>query len=100
ANAEREPLPDSCPRPLKAIVHKLLNREVDRRYASATVIREDLEAYLLGRTPRALAEFDTPPTIVILPGGVVSGRPPVAPTLPLDTPAPRRPPPPPMAPPR
>src|SRR5207253_1382665 len=66
----------------------LLNSDADRRYGGAIAIREDLEAFLLGRTPRALTEFDTPPTIVIAPGGVVTGRPPVAPTLPLDAPAP------------
>ena len=50
-NERREPLPDSCPPPLAAIINKLLAYQPERRYPTAAAIRADLEAFLVG--PRA-----------------------------------------------
>src|SRR5262249_19560284 len=48
ANAPREPLPNLCPRNLVAIVHKLLNHQLDRRYPRASAICDDLQRFLRG----------------------------------------------------
>lgn len=61
-NAPREPLPPAVPIALTAIVSKLLAFQRDRRYATATAIREDLQAFLHGGVPAALADYDTPAT--------------------------------------
>ena len=61
-NAPREPLPAAVPVPLAAIVNKLLAYQLERRYSSATAIREDLRAFLAGDPPLALAGYDTPAT--------------------------------------
>lgn len=61
-NAPREPLPPAVPLALTAIVSKLLAFQRDRRYATATAIRDDLQALLDGGVPAALAEYDTPAT--------------------------------------
>jgi hypothetical protein len=61
-NAPREPLPSGVPVTLAAIVSKLLAYQRERRYGSATAIRADLQAFLDGRVPAALAEYDTPAT--------------------------------------
>ena len=61
-NAPRESLPDSVPPALAAIVSKLLAYQPDRRYETATAIRNDLLAVLDGRRPAALDEYDTPAT--------------------------------------
>lgn len=62
-NAPREALPAGVPAALAAIVNKLLAYQPDRRYGSATAIRLDLEAFIDGRAPAALAEYDTPATV-------------------------------------
>lgn len=64
-NERREPLPETCPPALAAIVNKLLAYQPERRYANAAAIRADLEAFLAGRQPAAAAEYDAAPTITI-----------------------------------
>ncbi len=61
-NAPREPLPATVPPPLVAIVNKLLAYQPDRRYPSAAAVRADLDVFLDGGRPLALAEYDTPAT--------------------------------------
>jgi tetratricopeptide (TPR) repeat protein len=61
-NAPREPLPALVPAALLAIVSKLLAYQPDRRYPSAAAIRADLELFLGGAPPLALAEYETPAT--------------------------------------
>jgi serine/threonine protein kinase len=89
-NAPREPLPSSCPRDLVAIIHKLLNHQVDRRYVNAAAIKEDLEAFLRHETPLALKEFATAETIKAPPAPGVGGQSPrlVPPTVPFPASAP------------
>src|SRR5438034_4291450 len=70
-NAPREPLPSSCPRDLVAIVYKLLNHQVDRRYLNAAAIKEDLAAFLRHEQPLALKEFATAETSKVPPTSVV-----------------------------
>jgi serine/threonine protein kinase len=86
-NAPREPLPSSCPRDLVAIVHKLLNHQVDRRYVNAGAIREDLLAFLRQEPPVALKEFATAETSRVPPTALAgAGSPsprPVPPTVPF-----------------
>jgi len=62
-NAPREPLPESCPMPLAAIIDKLLAFQEERRYESAEAIRLDLEAFLQNVPPAAVNQFVTTPTI-------------------------------------
>jgi predicted Ser/Thr protein kinase len=64
-NERREPLPDACPRALAAIISKLLAYQPERRYASASAIKADLEAFLADTEPAAAAEFETPATVTI-----------------------------------
>jgi hypothetical protein len=64
-NDRREPLPDACPRALAAIINKLLAYQPDRRYPTASAIKEDLDAFLCDTEPAAAAEFDVPATIAI-----------------------------------
>src|SRR4051812_15546650 len=64
-NERREPLPESCPPALAAIINKLLAYQPERRYPSAAAIREDLEAFLADRAPAAVAEFLAAPTTTI-----------------------------------
>jgi eukaryotic-like serine/threonine-protein kinase len=80
SNAPREPLPESCPVEIAAIIDKLLNVRESARYGSAQAVRRDFEAFLEGRAPAAMEQFHTPATIV---------RPaePVAPSFPVATPA-------------
>lgn len=61
-NAPREALPSAVPPALSAIVNKLLAYQPDRRYASAAGIRVDLQRFLDGQSPLALADYDTPAT--------------------------------------
>ena len=61
-NAPRAPFPDSCPPELNAIVSKLLAFQVDHRYPNAEAIKADLEAFLRGESPVALAIYETPAT--------------------------------------
>ena len=81
-NERREPLPDSCPPALAAIINKLLAYQPERRYSSAAAIRADLDAFLSNRVPGALSEYEVPPTTTI-------ARPelPPAPLPPLPLPA-------------
>lgn len=62
ANAPRAPFPDSCPPALGAIISRLLAFQVEHRYGSAEAIRADLELFLRGETPEALAIYETPAT--------------------------------------
>jgi serine/threonine protein kinase len=86
-NEPRAPLPASCPPALIAIVSKLLAYQPERRYPTAAAIRADLEAFLSGGTPSAMAEFDAPPTTKIdrppLPPAAQSAADLVPPTEPL-----------------
>ena len=62
SNAPRAPFPASCPGGLKAIVNKLLAFQVEHRYPNAEAIRADLEAFLRGEVPVAVAIYETPAT--------------------------------------
>lgn len=62
SNAQRAPLPASCPAELKAIINKMLAFQVEHRYPNAEAIRADLEAFLRGDAPAALAIYETPAT--------------------------------------
>jgi len=62
-NVPREALPPSCPIELAAIVNKLLAFQPELRYPSASAVRSDLEAFLRGESPTALAQYDTALTI-------------------------------------
>jgi serine/threonine-protein kinase len=64
SNAVREPLPDTCPAGLAAIIDKLLNVRESARYSSAVAVRHDLEAFLDQREPVAMAQYCTPVTVV------------------------------------
>jgi eukaryotic-like serine/threonine-protein kinase len=66
-NAPREPMPASCPPDLMAIVHKLLNHQLERRYPHAGAIKNDLNAFLRGTSTKALSELATPETIKATP---------------------------------
>jgi serine/threonine protein kinase len=65
-----EPIGASCPRPLQAVVAKLLAARPADRYGDARAIREDLERVLSGRTTQAeregwpvdITQHDEPPT--------------------------------------
>jgi eukaryotic-like serine/threonine-protein kinase len=82
-NAEREPLPASCPPALAAIVDRSLRYQEDLRYADATAMRADLEAFLRNESPLALKQFVTPPTIKVdSPTPAGAAIPPIVPTLP------------------
>jgi hypothetical protein len=70
SNAQRAPLPDSCPPALGAIVSKLLAFQVEHRYPTAEAIRADLEAFLRGDTPAAVAIYETPATTPVRRDGV------------------------------
>jgi predicted Ser/Thr protein kinase len=71
-NERREPLPETCPRALAAIINKMLAYQPERRYATAAAIKADLDAFLADIEPAAAAEFEVPATIAI-------DRPPAAP---------------------
>ena len=62
SNAQRAALPASCPAGLKAIINKLLAFQVEHRYRNAEAIRADLEAFLRGDVPSAVAIYETPAT--------------------------------------
>jgi serine/threonine protein kinase len=64
-NERREPLPDSCPPALAAIINKLLAYQPERRYPSAAAIRADLDAFLTNGVPAALWEYEAAPTATI-----------------------------------
>jgi serine/threonine-protein kinase len=61
-NAPRDPLPPTVPADLQAIVSKLLAYQPERRYGNAAAIRDDLQRFLDGATPAAVAEYATPAT--------------------------------------
>jgi eukaryotic-like serine/threonine-protein kinase len=65
SNAPREPLPPSCPADLAAIIDKLLAYQPERRYGNAAAIKEDLDLFLVGKTPGATAEYATVATMPI-----------------------------------
>ena len=62
SNSQRAPFPPSCPGSLKAIVNKLLAFQVEHRYPNAEAIRADLEAFVRGEVPAAVAIYETPAT--------------------------------------
>jgi hypothetical protein len=62
SNAQRAPLPASCPGSLKAIINKLLAFQVEHRYPNAGAIRADLEAFRRGDVPAAVSIYETPAT--------------------------------------
>ena len=62
SNAQRAALPASCPSGLRAIINKLLAFQVEHRYKNAEAIRADLEAFLRGDVPNAVAIYETPAT--------------------------------------
>ena len=62
SNAPRAPFPESCPAALGAIVSKLLAFQVEHRYPSAAAIKADLELFLRGEVPAAVAIYETPAT--------------------------------------
>ena len=71
------PLPDSVPLALQAIVWKLLQGQLARRYQDAAAVKADLAAYLNGGTPAALQQFRQPyegDTIIVTP---VTAAPPI-----------------------
>ena len=70
SNAPRAPLPDSCPPALGAIISKLLVFQVEHRYPAADAIRADLDAFLRGDAPAAVAFYETPATTPIRREGV------------------------------
>jgi len=51
-----DPLPESCPATLAMILRKALAPGLDRRYATAGMLRDDLREYLGGRATLAQAE--------------------------------------------
>ena len=65
SNAPRSPFPDTCPHALRAIVNKLLALQVEHRYPTAEAIKQDLEAFLRGEAPAALAIYETPATVPV-----------------------------------
>ena len=69
----RAALPESCPPALGAIISKLLAFQVEHRYATAGEIRADLEAFLRGEMPSAVAIYDTPATTPVRRDGVQRG---------------------------
>jgi serine/threonine protein kinase len=82
-NERREPLPESCPPALAAIINKLLAYQPERRYPSAAAIRADLEAFLSERLPAALSQYEVPPTTTIArPELPAAMPPPLPPPLP------------------
>ena len=64
-NAPRAALPQSVPSGLAAIVNKLLAYQPERRYPNAAAIRDDLQRFLDGAEPAAVAEYSTPATMPI-----------------------------------
>ena len=62
SNAPRAAFPDSCPPALGAIVSKLLAFQVEHRYPTAAAIKADLELFLRGDVPAAVAIYETPAT--------------------------------------
>ena len=87
SNAPREPLPDCCPIEIAAIVDKLLNVRECARYCSAEAVRLDFEAFLEGREPAAMEQFQTPVTIV-RPIDTAMPVPQVTPAIPATLPRP------------
>jgi serine/threonine-protein kinase len=64
------PLPESAPLALQAIVWKLLQGELGRRYQNAAALKADLAAVLAGETPVAVHQFRRPyegDTIIVAP---------------------------------
>lgn len=102
SNAPRAPFPPSCPESLRAVINKLLALQVEHRYPNAEAIRADLEAFLRGDVPSAVAIYETPATTPVKRDGaqpVPAGRPvaraitrPIGPigveTIPATTPRP------------
>jgi hypothetical protein len=56
SRARPERLPDGCPESLAAVLRKTLAPTLERRYASASALRDDLGAFLDGRPTLAQAE--------------------------------------------
>ena len=49
-------LPDDCPAPLKAVIHKMLAGEIENRYPTAAAMEQDLRAFLTDRPTQAGSE--------------------------------------------
>jgi predicted Ser/Thr protein kinase len=64
-NAQPEPLPESCPPELAAIISKLMAHQVEHRYPTASAIRSDLERFLAGDKPAAFTQYETPATVPV-----------------------------------
>jgi hypothetical protein len=62
SNAPRAPFPPSAPGSLRAVINKLLAFQVEHRYPDAGAIRADLEVFLRGDVPVAVATYETPLT--------------------------------------
>jgi len=88
SNAAREPLPDSCPIEIAAIVDKLLNVRESARYRNAEAVRRDFEAFLAGRPPAAMEQFQTPVTIVRPLDAIAPTLPALTPVIPATLPRP------------
>jgi serine/threonine protein kinase len=56
SRARPEALPERCPESLAAVLRKALAPTLERRYASASALRDDLRAFLDGRSTFAQAE--------------------------------------------
>jgi tetratricopeptide (TPR) repeat protein len=87
-NAPREPLPPTVPTHLQAIVSKLLAYQPERRYGNAAAIRADLQRFLDGTTPEAVAEYATPATTRIGQPATARIIPPIVDAVPATDPLP------------
>ena len=88
-NAPREPLPPQCPKDLAAIINRLLAFQPEHRYQTPAAIRADLERFLRGEAPDAMAYYDTPATVPVtrtspLPSAETTPRPSVSDVVPTD----------------
>ncbi|MDQ6700203.1 MAG: protein kinase, partial [Acidobacteriota bacterium] len=55
SGAPPNPLPATCPEPLRNIVFRMLARDPNRRYQNATDVKQDLARFLLGEKIEALS---------------------------------------------
>ena len=61
------PLPAGCPEPLSRIAFKMLSRDPERRYRSATEMKEDLERFRHGELVLAEPPVDADATVLTSP---------------------------------
>jgi hypothetical protein len=82
-------MPADCPPSLKAIINRMLALQPEHRYRSAVAIAADLERFLHGAAPDAMAIYDTPATTPVARAPVgVQPTVPYTPPRPPMTPAP------------